>query len=609
MGAMIAPQGDDGDPDRLGHNHPRLTFRKRQGDHHQAAVESNDAHTLQSRDACVPAGRKHVTREAELQSQSLPLGERLEDYRITAVLGQGGFGITYRAVDENLRRAVAIKEYLPRQFAFRDGSGRVQPRSDGDEELFRWGLTRFVDEARALAMFRHPNIASVNRYFEANGTAYLVMEFEEGKDFQQWLTEHGRPDEDRLLKGILIPVLEGLAKVHDKGLLHRDIKPDNIFIRRDGTPVLIDFGASRPHGAEAATKLTSIVSAGYSPFEQYGSGERQGPWSDLYALAGTMYRAISGKPPADAIQRHQGVPLIPAVQVGNGHYSRRLLAAIDRALSLEIAARPQSAREFLSLLGAQAPAPAEAGDDVTYVRRGGVGGSSRAASTRQNALLLVAAVAVSAALAVAAAYLLTDIGAEALPTTVTAGDRDEPPGAAAQPDPEPAAGVAREDPGASSEATASTARAQPIDSTSETPELPPGPGPGPVDMLSEDLIWSGLDVSSSIRGYRSEQLAGALLAYTSIKTRFDACRDAGCSDLPALVLELRETMGPQTWRRGDAQGSIAIESPRRLDSDDCPFMLDVREQIDVSTVVREQVRTYCTRNGFDRVVQQASDVT
>jgi serine/threonine protein kinase len=567
--------------------------------------------------------------ETELHSQTLALGQKLEDYRFTTVLGQGGFGITYKATDESLQRDVAIKEYLPRQFAFRDGTGRVQPRGAADEDLFRWGLARFVDEARALAKFRHPNIASVSRYFEANGTAYLVMEFEEGMDFGRWLAERGRPDEDRLVNGILIPVLEGLARVHDKGLLHRDIKPDNIFIRRDGTPVLIDFGASRPHGPQAATVLTSIISAGYSPFEQYGSGERQGPWSDLYALAGTMYRAIAGKAPVDAIQRHQGVQLPPAVEVGSGHYSKRLLGAIDRALSLEIPARPQSAREFLALLGVAMPAPEDA--DATYVRRDGAPRESPGPPRRRTALVLAGAVAVAAVLSLSTAYLLdvmphpwqTPVASEATPVPgagaepvaetlaepvaerqgAAAEAAGEPEVAAAQA-PLPATDPARNDDGALASDRALTSdpagNVQPV-----VARVSP---PAPVDPLSEDLIWSGLDISSSVRGYRSEQLAGKLLAYTRVKTRFDDCYEAGCSELPVLVRELRETMDPETWRRDDAEGTIAIESPRRLNSDDCPFMLDVREQINVQTTVRAQVRTYCTGNGFDRVVQQAGDV-
>jgi serine/threonine protein kinase len=172
-----------------------------------------------------------------LLGDALPLGHQLDEFIVTRVLGQGGFGITYKALDVRLQREVAIKEYLPSQFAARGNDSTVLPRADDHNKLFEWGLKRFVDEARALAKFRHPNIVAVIRYFEANGTAYLVMEYEEGCDLEAWLSEHPDGMSDILVDRIVLPLLDGLEKVHDKGLLHRDIKPANIFMRRDGTPV------------------------------------------------------------------------------------------------------------------------------------------------------------------------------------------------------------------------------------------------------------------------------------------------------------------------------------------------------------------------------------
>ena len=156
---------------------------------------------------------------------ALPVDYRLDDYRIVAVLGKGGFGITYKAVDERLERQVAIKEYLPRDYAIRGEASKVLPRGDEEKSTFEWGLKRFVDEARALALFRHPNIISVLRYLEANGTAYLVMEYEEGEDLDHWLARRSNVTEAQLVTKILLPVLDGLEKVHAKQLLHRDIKP------------------------------------------------------------------------------------------------------------------------------------------------------------------------------------------------------------------------------------------------------------------------------------------------------------------------------------------------------------------------------------------------
>ena len=255
----------------------------------------------------------------ESPMDTLPVGYRLDDFTIAEVLGKGGFGITYKATDERLGRNVAIKEYLPRDYAQRGSASAVLPRGAEERQVFDWGLRRFVDEARALALFRHPNIVSVLRFLEANGTAYLVMEYEEGEDLERWLARRSNVTQEQLIQPIVMPILDGLEKVHAKQLLHRDIKPANIFIRNDGSPVLIDFGASRAHGAGAATNVTTIVSAGYSPFEQYGAGNtQQGPWTDLYALAGTMYRAVAGAPPTDAIARMQGQTLVPAIEVVRG---------------------------------------------------------------------------------------------------------------------------------------------------------------------------------------------------------------------------------------------------------------------------------------------------
>lgn len=552
-----------------------------------------------------------MSQDTQVNSQTLPVGYQLEDFRIEAVLGQGGFGITYKATEETLRRQVAIKEYLPQQFAFRDGSGQVHPRTADDETMFRWGLNRFLDEARALALFRHPNIVSVMRFFEGNGTAYLVMEFEEGMDFKQWLESRGQPDEERLVHGILGPLLDGLARVHDKGLLHRDIKPDNIFIRRDGSPVLIDFGASRPHGGAAESKLTSIISAGYSPFEQYGSGEQQGPWSDLYALAGTMYRAIAGRAPTDAIARQQQSELTPAVEVGRGQYSSRLLKAIDRALAEDIGKRPQSARELLTLLGIEPP-PEPADPDATFVRTEPI---RIPAGKRRRSVVLPALLLAAAALASAGVYWWSERPVGGGQGTATAtGPGTEPPADAADGDTsapavavpaidEPSGEPSTVDESAEPASAAEPAQAeQPADASGEetVAEDPP---------LNEDRILADLDLPQSVRGYRGDQLAGAMLAFTQIKVRFDDCRESGCAELPDLLARLRNAMEPQRWQRGGVQGSITIDNPRRLDSESCPFMLDIIEEITSNGTSREQVRTYCTSNGFDRVLQAAEGVS
>ncbi len=292
---------------------------------------------------------------------------RLHWYAVERVLGQGGFGITYLARDTNLDQLVAIKEYLPVEVATRRPDATVRSRSDTQRERYRWGLERFIQEARTLARFDHPNIVRVHSVFEFNGTAYMVMRFEEGDNLAALLERRGTLPERDLLR-VLLPVLDGLELVHNAGFIHRDIKPDNIHIRADGSPVLLDFGSAR-HSLGKAHTLTILVAPGYAPFEQYhSSSESQGPWSDIYGLGATCYRAIAGIPPMDAITRSKGIlgstreVLTPARTVGSGRYSAHLLAAIDHALEFAEKNRPQSVaewrRELLGEAASSAAAPA-----------------------------------------------------------------------------------------------------------------------------------------------------------------------------------------------------------------------------------------------------------
>jgi serine/threonine protein kinase len=278
---------------------------------------------------------------------ALPAQYRLHWYVLERVLGQGGFGITYYARDTNLDQAVAIKEYLPVDVATRRADTTVRPRTDEQADRYRWGLERFIQEARTLARFDHPNIVRVLSVFEHNGTAYMVMRFEEGENFAALLERRRTLPEDELMR-VLLPVLDGLALVHGANFIHRDIKPDNIHIRADGSPVLLDFGSAR-HSVGQARMVTILVAPGYAPFEQYySSGEDQGPWTDIYSLGATCYRAIAGAPPMDAIARSKGILgstreiLVPAAAVGAGRYTERLLKAVDHALAFADKDRPRS---------------------------------------------------------------------------------------------------------------------------------------------------------------------------------------------------------------------------------------------------------------------------
>jgi serine/threonine protein kinase len=290
----------------------------------------------------------------------LARGFEIHGYCVERVLGAGGFGVTYLATEVAINRPVAIKEYLPNGIAARSRDDvSVQPLSEADNENFQWGLERFRREAQTLVAFHHANIVSVFSYFEANGTAYLVMAYEDGDSLATILDKRKTMPEAEL-RAWLTPLLSGLAHVHKAGFLHRDIKPGNIYIRKDGSPVLLDFGAARLAVGSRSQSLTSIVSAGYAPFEQYTTRGNQGPWTDIYALGGVLYRAVTGQRPPDAPDRIRSDPYEPAAKrAAKGKYGAGLLAAIDAALIVDEEKRPQSLEQWLPVFDG-APWPPEA---------------------------------------------------------------------------------------------------------------------------------------------------------------------------------------------------------------------------------------------------------
>ena len=284
----------------------------------------------------------------------LQTGYELHWYRVESVLGKGAFGITYLAHDVNLDRQVAIKEYLPDDFAIRKDNLTVQPTTYERKEDFEWGLKRFVSEAKILTKFEHPNLVRVFNVFEMNNTAYMVMNYEVGKSLQQILKSRKTLTEAELTK-IIIPLLSGLEVMHEKGFVHRDIKPGNIFIRGDGSPVLLDFGSARQTRGERGQEadegqetVTTLVTPGYAPIEQYSSkSSRQGPWTDIYGLAATLYKAVTGVMPSAAVNRSEVIVhdqkdcYIPVSNLTKGRYSEQFLAAIDHAMAFKADERPQ----------------------------------------------------------------------------------------------------------------------------------------------------------------------------------------------------------------------------------------------------------------------------
>ncbi len=269
--------------------------------------------------------------------------ELVGDYRIDRVLGAGGFGITYLAEELALHRQVTIKEYFPTDFAARGSEFVATPRSENCSGDYAWGLDRFIEEAQTLARFRHPNIVQVYRYFRANNTGYMVLHFEEGQSLKSWLKTLGRSPRQKELDQIIKPLLDALEAIHVADFLHRDIAPDNIIIRKDGMPVLIDFGSARREIASHSKTVSALVKPGYSPYEQYAETSRQqGPWTDIYALAATLYHVVTGKRPADAPSRMVKDDLVPALEAAVGGYRQGFLRAIDKALNMPVEARPQS---------------------------------------------------------------------------------------------------------------------------------------------------------------------------------------------------------------------------------------------------------------------------
>lgn len=280
-------------------------------------------------------------------------GTALAEYTIESVLGHGGFGITYLARDTSLGAHVAIKEYLPQDVATRDTrTGAVVPRLSREAiRDYRWGLKSFLKEARALARFKHPNIVRVLRFLEANGTAYTVMEYEQGRTLAEHLKQsRQRLDEPALLR-IVMPILNGLQAVHEARLLHLDIKPENIYLRRDGSPMLIDFGSAR-HAMSGAQGGRTALTHGYAPVEQYPDKGTLGPWSDVYAVGATMYRCITGKRPDSALDRYRALlaykvdPLRPVAKGAKGEYTPLLLDCVQWAMQVHAKDRPQSARQL-----------------------------------------------------------------------------------------------------------------------------------------------------------------------------------------------------------------------------------------------------------------------
>jgi serine/threonine protein kinase len=282
-------------------------------------------------------------------NQPLPEGYTLQNYRLDKPLSSGGFSIVYLARDEN-DEAVAIKEYLPSSLALRREGDALPSIADENIATFRYGMKCFFEEGRALARLSHPNVVRVLNFFRANETVYLVMRYERGRTLQDYIQARRGAIKENFIRRIFTLALNGLREVHANKLLHLDLKPANIYIRNDHTPVLIDFGAARQTLTEGGFKLNPMYTPGFAPPEQYKNRELLGPWSDMYSIGASMFAAIAGVAPQASDQRVERDKLIPASRLFGGKYSDQLLETIDWCLQLDHLKRPQSAMGLQKVL-------------------------------------------------------------------------------------------------------------------------------------------------------------------------------------------------------------------------------------------------------------------
>ncbi|GAB4570535.1 MAG: hypothetical protein Tsb007_48470 [Rhizobacter sp.] len=316
--------------------------------------------------------------DAALTRDALPAGTRLGGYQIVELLGRGGFGIVYLALDSSLQRQVAIKEYFPAELAMRYDDHQISVKPGADVNAFNIGKAAFLNEAKMLARFDHPSLARVHSFWEENRSAYMVMPYYEGRSLAATLAAMPSPPDEAWLRALLTPLLSALSTLHAAQCLHLDISPENIIVLNDGRPVLIDFGVASLWATDKTQPLATLLNPAYAPIEQYNESEAlpQGPWTDLYALAGVLQFAITGQPPARATVRavdDPQRPLTEAVLALNErfphlHYSGGFLAAIDKALSVRPRDRPRDVADFQQWLD-RAPPKATAAPAARNKRR------------------------------------------------------------------------------------------------------------------------------------------------------------------------------------------------------------------------------------------------
>lgn len=291
---------------------------------------------------------------AQQANHALPAGYQLDEYRIDRQLSLGGFSIVYLATDGE-GKSVAIKEYLPNSLALR-GEGEIRPSISSEHmNAFRYGMKCFFEEGRALARLSHPNVIRVRNFFRANDTVYMVMDYEQGRTLQEFIQRNRAAVTENFLRNVFTKLLNGLREVHSHKLLHLDLKPSNIYMRNDYTPVLIDFGAARQTLASDTPMLKPMYTPGFASPEHYTQREFLGPWSDVYSIGASMYACLAGSAPQSADSRLEKDQLVPAMVRWEGQFSDHLLETIDWCLCLNHLYRPQSVFALQKALTEQVP--------------------------------------------------------------------------------------------------------------------------------------------------------------------------------------------------------------------------------------------------------------